>query len=154
MKSRTFESPLGKLTLIEENDEILSLTFDQELNFNDDSYILDLAVQQLHEYFQKKRDKFDLPLNPEGTEFQRRVWNALQEIPFGSTSSYGVLARKLGDPKKMRAIGAANGQNPIPIIIPCHRVIGKDGKMIGFSGGVDRKIKLLEHEGALLAFGG
>jgi len=154
MKSKTFDSPLGKLTLTEENGEITSLTFDEELNFNEESYVLNLATEQLHEYFQKKREKFDLPLNPEGTEFQKRVWNALQEIPLGSTSSYGVLARKLGDPKKMRAIGAANGQNPIPIIIPCHRVIGKDGKMIGFSGGVDRKIKLLEHEGALLAFGG
>jgi len=153
MNAKTFDSPLGRLTITEVNGEIISLSFDETLNFHDNADTIDLAEKQLNEYFENKRESFELPLNPEGTDFQKLVWAELQKIPFGAMSSYGELARKLGDPKKMRAIGAANGQNPIPIIIPCHRVVGKDGKMIGFSGGIRRKIKLLEHEGALLPFG-
>ncbi|MEM7161390.1 MAG: methylated-DNA--[protein]-cysteine S-methyltransferase [Bacteroidota bacterium] len=153
MNSKSFHSPLGRLTLTEINGEIVRLSFDESLDFSDQSSIISKAEEQLNDYFLGRRKRFDLPLNPEGTAFQKNVWEELEKIPFGATSSYGELARKLGDPKKMRAIGAANGQNPIPIIIPCHRVVGKDGKMIGFSGGVERKIKLLEHEGALLAFG-
>jgi methylated-DNA-[protein]-cysteine S-methyltransferase len=93
---------------------------------------------------------FDLPLVFEGTAFQKRVWNLLRDIPYGTTTSYGTLARRLGDPHATRAVGAANGQNPIPIIVPCHRVVGSRGELTGFGGGIDRKRWLLEHEGALL----
>jgi methylated-DNA-[protein]-cysteine S-methyltransferase len=105
----------------------------------------------LEEYFARARTTFDLPLDPSGTAFQRRVWDALRAIPYGATTSYGELARRLGDPRATRAVGTANGQNPIPIIVPCHRVIGAHGELTGFGGGLDRKRWLLEHEGALMA---
>src|SRR2546428_775110 len=108
------------------------------------------ACEQLAEYFAKARTAFDLPLDPPGTPFQRRVWSALRIIPYGTTVSYGELARRLGDVRATRAVGAANGKNPIPIIVPCHRVIGARGELTGFGGGLDRKRWLLEHEGALL----
>ena len=111
--------------------------------------ILDDARLQLSEYFAGERTTFELPIAPDGTEFQRQVWTALRAIPFGGTISYGELARRVGDPKAMRAVGAANGRNPIPIIVPCHRVIGADGSLTGFGGGLDRKRWLLAHEGAM-----
>ncbi len=104
------------------------------------------AIRQLREYFAGKRTDFDLPLAPEGTEFQRAVWARLQEIPYGETISYGELAKRVGNPKASRAVGAANGQNPIPIVIPCHRVIGANGKLTGFGGGLPTKEKLLALE--------
>lgn len=104
------------------------------------------AVCQLKAYFAGKLETFDLPLHPEGTEFQCAVWRALQEIPFGETWSYGELASHIGKPQAMRAVGAANGRNPIPVIIPCHRVIGADGSLTGFGGGLPIKKKLLELE--------
>jgi len=110
--------------------------------------------QQLEEYFARIRTSFDLPLDPVGSEFQRRVWDALRAIPYGTTVSYSDIARRLGDARATRAVGAANGQNPIPIIVPCHRVIGADGDLTGFGGGIERKRWLLEHEGALLQLGG
>jgi methylated-DNA-[protein]-cysteine S-methyltransferase len=106
------------------------------------------ARAQLESYFAGERTTFDLPIAPQGTEFQRQVWTALRAIPFGGTISYGELARRIGDPKAMRAVGSANGRNPIPIIVPCHRVIGADGSLTGFGGGLDRKRWLLAHEGA------
>jgi methylated-DNA-[protein]-cysteine S-methyltransferase len=104
------------------------------------------AIRQLKEYFAGKRVDFDLPLAPEGTEFQRTVWQRLQEIPYGETISYGELAKRVGNPKASRAVGAANGQNPIPIVIPCHRVIGANGKLTGFGGGLPTKEALLALE--------
>ncbi len=104
------------------------------------------AAKQLREYFAGKRADFDLPLAPEGTEFQRTVWRNLQEIPYGETISYGELAKRVGNPKASRAVGAANGQNPIPIVIPCHRVIGANGKLTGFGGGLPTKEALLTLE--------
>jgi methylated-DNA-[protein]-cysteine S-methyltransferase len=109
--------------------------------------------QQLSEYFARTRTTFDLPLDPSGTAFQRRVWDALRAIPYGTTTSYGELARRLGDASATRAVGAANGKNPIPIIVPCHRVVGSRGELTGFGGGLDRKRWLLEHEGVALALG-
>ena len=108
------------------------------------------ACEQLAQYFARSRRTFDIPLDPPGTPFQRRVWSALRIIPYGTTVSYGELARRLGDVRATRAVGAANGKNPIPIIVPCHRVIGARGELTGFGGGLDRKRWLLEHEGALL----
>jgi methylated-DNA-[protein]-cysteine S-methyltransferase len=104
------------------------------------------AVRQLREYFAGKRSDFDLPLAPEGTPFQCEVWRRLQEIPYGETISYGELAKRVGNPKASRAVGAANGQNPIPIVIPCHRVIGSNGKLTGFGGGLPTKEALLALE--------
>ncbi|HEU5261984.1 MAG TPA: methylated-DNA--[protein]-cysteine S-methyltransferase [Gemmatimonadales bacterium] len=115
--------------------------------------LLARARQQLDEYFAGTRTTFDLPLSPAGTPFQRRVWDALRAIPYGTTVSYGELARRLGDRRTTRAVGAANGKNPIPIIVPCHRVVGARGELTGFGGGLDRKRWLLEHEGAALALG-
>jgi len=113
------------------------------------SELLARASEQLAEYFAGTRTTFDLPLDAGGTAFERRVWDALRTIPYGTTLSYSELARRLGDPRATRAVGAANGKNPIPIIVPCHRVIGANGALTGFGGGLDRKRWLLEHEGAL-----
>jgi methylated-DNA-[protein]-cysteine S-methyltransferase len=104
------------------------------------------AIRQLKEYFAGRRSEFDLPLAPEGTEFQREVWKRLQEIPYGETISYGELARRIGNPNASRAVGPANGSNPLPIVIPCHRVIGANGKLTGFGGGLPTKEALLALE--------
>jgi methylated-DNA-[protein]-cysteine S-methyltransferase len=104
------------------------------------------AVYQLNEYFEGKRQNFDLLLNPEGTEFQKKVWSLLSEIPYGKTISYLELSRRFGDEKAIRAVAAANGKNPVWIIIPCHRVIGSDGSLTGYAGGLHRKKWLLNHE--------
>jgi methylated-DNA-[protein]-cysteine S-methyltransferase len=105
--------------------------------------------RQLVEYLTGKRRVFDLPLRLEGTEFQKEVWKAVALVPFGRTSSYGDIARLVGRPKASRAVGAANGANPIPIVIPCHRVIGSDGSLTGYGGGLDLKRRFLAHEGIL-----
>jgi methylated-DNA-[protein]-cysteine S-methyltransferase len=110
--------------------------------------LLDEARRQLVAYFAGRLRAFDLPLAPNGTEFQRRVWTELTTIPFGATISYAQLARRVSSATAVRAVGAANGRNPIPIIVPCHRVIGSDGSLTGFGGGLSRKQWLLRHEGA------
>ncbi len=107
------------------------------------------VVRQLNEYFNSKRKTFDLKLNPKGTEFQKNVWRSLLEIPFGKTTSYLELSRRLGDVKAIRAVANANAKNPLWIIIPCHRVIGSDGSLTGYAGGLHRKEWLLKHEGAI-----
>lgn len=106
----------------------------------------DAAVQQLDEYFAGKRAEFDLPLAPKGTEFQLKVWMALRSIPPGETTSYGAMAEMIGKPTASRAVGAANGKNPISIVVPCHRVIGANGTLTGYGGGLKRKAWLLNHE--------
>ncbi|RXR24420.1 methylated-DNA--[protein]-cysteine S-methyltransferase [Flavobacterium stagni] len=108
--------------------------------------VLKDAVQQLLEYFEGNRTEFQLKLNPNGTEFQQKVWNALLQIPFGKTISYQQLTLQLGDPKAIRAVASANGKNPLWIIVPCHRVIGSDGSLTGYAGGLHRKQWLLDHE--------
>lgn len=115
---------------------------------SDDPYLFGV-FNQLTEYFAGTRKKFDVPLDIVGTEFQKRVWKELQKIPYGKTTSYKNLSEKLGDVKAIRAVGTANGKNPIAIIIPCHRVIGENGKLIGYASGLDLKEKLLHLEGAL-----
>jgi methylated-DNA-[protein]-cysteine S-methyltransferase len=110
------------------------------------------VVAQLHSYFSGRRRHFDLPLEIEGTEFQKKVWTELRSIPYGETISYKELAKRIGKPSAVRAVGAANGANPIPIIIPCHRVIGNDGSLTGFGGGLPLKRKLLELESRQLTF--
>lgn len=109
-------------------------------------HVIHEAIDQLRAYFDGRLTRFDLPLAPAGTEFQRAAWQALREIPFGETITYGEQARRIGRPTATRAIGAANGRNPIPVIVPCHRVIGSDGSLTGFALGTDVKRHLLEHE--------
>jgi methylated-DNA-[protein]-cysteine S-methyltransferase len=110
--------------------------------------LLEEASGQLRAYFTGERREFDLPLAPDGSDFQHRVWKALRQIPYAETISYLELARRLGDPRAVRAVGSANGRNPISIIIPCHRVIGADGSLVGYGGGLERKRWLLRHESA------
>lgn len=112
--------------------------------------VLQQAAQELGEYFAGQRKTFSLPLAPQGTAFQQAAWHALLQIPFGHTISYGQQAKNMGKAKAMRAVGAANGKNPISIIIPCHRVLGANGALTGYSGGIEHKIFLLRHEGVLL----
>jgi len=111
--------------------------------------ILRASVRQLEEYFSGLRTTFDLPLDPPGTPFQRAAWEILRAIPFGHTMTYGEQAQRLGGANKARAVGAANGRNPVSIIVPCHRVIGADGSLTGFAAGVERKAWLLRHEAAI-----
>jgi O-6-methylguanine DNA methyltransferase len=120
--------------------------FDSELYSQNNRVIFEIAIQQLQEYFQKKRTEFHLALNLKGTEFQLKVWNILKTIPYGTTCSYLDVAIKLGDRNMTRAVGGANNKNPIPIIIPCHRVIGQSGNMVGFASGIGIKSQLLQLE--------
>lgn len=142
-------SVLGKLMLEEEDGKIVRLLFERDMPANmkqSDTPTLQKAAQELSEYFAGNRKEFDIPLNPKGTDFQKSVWNALCTIPYGKTMSYGQVAAQIGNPKASRAVGMANNKNPIPILIPCHRVIGANGKLVGYGGGIWIKQKLLELE--------
>ncbi|WP_404344109.1 methylated-DNA--[protein]-cysteine S-methyltransferase [Pseudoalteromonas mariniglutinosa] len=108
-----------------------------------------LCIEQLNEYFAKQRQEFTVPLDTQGTPFQQAVWQALSDVPFGTVKSYGDIARTINKPKAVRAVGAANGKNPISIIVPCHRIIGANGKLTGYAGGIERKQWLLTHEGII-----
>ncbi|WP_273568848.1 methylated-DNA--[protein]-cysteine S-methyltransferase [Maribacter halichondriae] len=130
------EDGLSAITVLDTSEEITKIIPEA----------LEDAMYQLQEYFEGQRKVFDLELNPEGTDFQRRVWEALLNIPFGKTVSYLELSKTLGDVKAIRAVAAANGKNPLWIIVPCHRVIGSDGSLTGYAGGLHRKKWLLEHE--------
>lgn len=142
------DSPLGSLLLQGDADGIqkLSVMEDPQDPSAEIPAELQSAAQQIHEYFQGQRSSFDLKLNPQGTSFQKQVWTQLAEIPFGKTATYMDMAKRLGDPKSIRAAASANGKNPIMIIIPCHRVIGSDGSLTGYAGGLWRKKWLLKHE--------
>lgn len=113
--------------------------------------LLDEAARQLRAYFEGRLRRFDLPLDPQGTEFQKRVWRELETIPFGEIRTYAQVAAAIGEPRAVRAVGAANGANPLPIVVPCHRVIGSSGKLVGYGGGLPMKKRLLELEGRNLA---
>lgn len=150
-------SPLGDLLITGNGDAITAVFMDGQDglnkldgNYQDNKSVFKNAIQQLKAYFAKELTSFDLPLQPKGTEFQQQVWQALTTIPYGQTWSYKKQALSISAPKAMRAVGAANGKNPIAIIIPCHRVVGSSGKLTGYAGGLDRKRWLLEHEGAQL----
>lgn len=152
LQCRTVDSPVGPLTLAGRDGRLMHLrmvdqTYEPSRNgwVNDDS-AFDAAVTQLDEYFAGDRTEFKLDLEMVGTPFQRRVWDALQTIPYGQTCSYGEIAREIGSPGAFRAVGLANGHNPIGIIVPCHRVIGANGSLTGYGGGLDRKRALLELE--------
>ena len=142
-------SPLGNLLIVELDDSLVSVGFtENNITPSPDTEILSKTKTQLDEYFSGTRKEFELPLNPLGTDFQKKVWQELQLIPYGVTKTYQQVANRLGDPKSIRAAARANGQNPIAIIIPCHRVIGSNGEMTGFAGGIPRKKDLLSLEGA------
>lgn len=157
---RTIETPVGKLFLTASDAALTELLFENhraevdgvpqasETLFEDGTphTILDQAEQQLSEYFAGERKTFTVPVAPQGTGFQHAVWAELQKIPFGETISYIELARRMGDEKKTRAVGLANGKNPISIIIPCHRVIGANGHLIGYGGGIENKRWLIDFE--------
>lgn len=142
-----FHSPLGWLELKTSHDAIISLLFRQQAGESTGTTdITRQCIQQLTEYFAGDRVIFDVPLQPAGSDFQTTVWKELGRIPYGETISYMTLAKRLGDEKLVRAVGAANGRNPIAIIVPCHRVIGASGKLVGYAGELWRKEWLLKHE--------
>ncbi len=149
----TFESPVGPLLLAGSKAGLLLVSFasgnrprNVDPEWRPDTTAFVEVVQQLQSYFAGERKNFDLALILEGSDFQKRVWTALRKIPYGETISYKELAEMIGSPRAVRAVGAANGANPIPIIIPCHRVIGNDGSLTGFGGGLPLKKQLLELE--------
>ena len=153
---KDMESPVGKLKLVANANALVAILWERErpnriklaiLKCNPQQPILVETERQLQEYFAGTRNEFHLPLELAGTEFQKKVWRALREIPFGQTRSYLDLAKSIGSAKAVRAVGAANGKNPLSIIVPCHRVIGANGALTGFAGGVEVKAKLLAHEG-------
>ena len=147
METAYIKTPLGIATIIgDENGISVISVSDEGENSNAIPTILQDAVSQLNAYFDGKRNDFDFKLNPKGTDFQQKVWKGLLEIPFGKTCSYMDLSKKLGDVKAIRAVASANGKNPLWIVIPCHRVIGTDGSLTGYAGGLWRKKWLLEHE--------
>ncbi|RYP84659.1 methylated-DNA--[protein]-cysteine S-methyltransferase [Nocardioides guangzhouensis] len=150
------ESPVGDLRIVERNGSVVAIEFSpfrppadgRPLGARDDEHpVLKETVRQLTAYFQRDLKEFDLPLAPDGTEFQQRVWDQLLAIGYGETATYGQIAHRLGHTNAAsRAVGLANGRNPIPIVIPCHRVIGADGTLTGYAGGMERKQTLLELE--------
>ena len=161
---RTLKTPVGVLRLAASEDRVLALEWTRRrsepalerwlrrhIPHAAETPVLRAALAELREYFAGKRREFDVPVDPAGTDFQRRVWSAVAAIPFGETTSYGKIAAALGGPQLARAVGAAVGANPIAIIIPCHRVVGSDDSLTGYGGGLRTKIWLLRHEGVLLA---
>ncbi|MBW2937183.1 methylated-DNA--[protein]-cysteine S-methyltransferase [Aureisphaera sp. CAU 1614] len=147
MNQYSMNSPIGTLSIYGDDMGISKVVFrESEITSEQIPDSLKDAVNQLTEYFEGKRNHFNLQLNPKGTDFQKKVWQQLQQIPFGKTTSYRAMANLLGDPKVIRAAASANGKNPIAIIIPCHRVIGSDGSLTGYAGGLHRKKWLLQHE--------
>ena len=154
--SAIVDSPVGPLTLVASDvglqavlwpdDSEGRVRFSHDVTEQPQHPTLAAAAQQITEYFAGGREQFDLPLDPQGTEFQVEVWRSLASIPFGETASYGEQAERIGRPKAVRAVGAANGKNPLSIVLPCHRVIGANGSLTGFAGGLDTKRFLLDHE--------
>ena len=160
----TIESPFGPLTLVASPRGLRAIEWPGErrpdgrgaesrvesIASKSTEVLLRAAAAQFREYFAGERTTFDLPLDPIGTPFQQAVWAVLRTIPYGTTISYGEQARRLGDVKKARAVGSANGRNPLPIVVPCHRVIGSTGRLVGFAAGTDAKAWLLDHERGVL----
>jgi len=150
----TYQSPLGEIALTANDNGLSALAFQTGKSpitlagLTEDKSKFNQVIQQLTEYFDGDRKHFDLPLAPSGTNFQQQVWQALIQIPCGETKSYGWIAKRINNEKAVRAVGSANGANPIALIVPCHRVIGSNGKLTGYAGGLALKAKLLMHEGA------
>jgi methylated-DNA-[protein]-cysteine S-methyltransferase len=151
MRYSTLPTPIGELVLTADPDGALTRLYlpnrpPDTSGWERDDALLEPVLRQLGEYFAGERTEFDLPLEPAGTPFQRSTWLALREIPYAETINYGQLALRVGNPKASRAVGLANGRNPISIVVPCHRVIGADGSLTGYGGGLDRKRLLLDLE--------
>jgi len=149
------DTPIGTLRLVSDGESITKIEFPEQFQPDDggtktNDAALTACATQLTEYFSGQRNQFTLPLNAGGTDFQQEVWAALSKIPFGELRSYSDIAVAIGRPKAVRAVGAANGRNPLPIVVPCHRVIGSNGSLTGFAGGLAMKTQLLKLEGALL----
>lgn len=158
LSSTEMDSPVGSLTLVASDAGLRAVLWPTDtprrvpldsgstVEPNGEHPVLVEAVRQLREYFEGRRRDFDLPLDPAGTDFQQSAWTALRSIPYGTTVSYGEQAERMGDKRKARAVGAANGKNPISIVVPCHRVVGANGSLTGFAGGIETKDWLLTHE--------
>lgn len=141
-------SPLGPIVVRSDGHNITAIEFSSaRLDASAECEVLTKAVTQLERYFSGDLKQFDLPLRPQGTEFQRQVWQALQAVPHGRTASYATIAKAIDNPKGVRAVGMANSRNPIAIVVPCHRIIGANGSLTGYAGGLDKKAWLLQHEG-------
>ncbi|HSU95656.1 MAG TPA: methylated-DNA--[protein]-cysteine S-methyltransferase [Gemmatimonadaceae bacterium] len=147
------DSPIGELTLVARDGVLTGVYFPGHTRLPNPAAFgqrvdtgFEASVQQLGEYFRGERTQFDLPLAPHGSEFQLRVWSLLREIPYGETRSYGQLAKELGNPLLAREVGGANARNPLSIVVPCHRVVGADGRLVGYAGGLERKQFLLDLE--------
>lgn len=145
-----YNTDIGKIGIADNGKAITNVYFNESPQLKDteimETDLLKEAAQQLKDYLAGKRKNFNIPLMPEGTEFQQNVWKALQQIPYGKTCTYGEIARKIGNPKACRAVGMANNKNPIGIFIPCHRVIGANGRLVGYAGGLEMKEHLLAIE--------
>jgi len=145
-----YDFPMGTMGIAQENDAITHISFKGLGNFDGyeikETQLIKRTAMEIEEYFAGKRRSFDIPLSMSGTDFQRLVWKALQTIPFGETRSYKDIAIQIGNPKACRAVGMANNKNPVAIVVPCHRVIGQDGSMTGYAGGIDVKEYLLDVE--------
>ncbi|MCB1687205.1 MAG: methylated-DNA--[protein]-cysteine S-methyltransferase [Halioglobus sp.] len=155
MNVQYLDTPIGTLRLLSSGTELTGIEFDGQYSGGDVTYceqtdsVLTACAGQLADYFAQRRRHFDLPLRAQGTPFQHAVWRALAEIPYGELRSYRDIAQTIGNPAAVRAVGAANGRNPIPIVVPCHRVIGSNGSLTGFAGGLATKTYLLQLEGSL-----
>ncbi|WP_298246851.1 methylated-DNA--[protein]-cysteine S-methyltransferase [uncultured Christiangramia sp.] len=147
MKQASIKTPLGIATILGDENGIHEIKVDDSTEESSEiPEVLKSVILQLQQYFSGKRQSFDLQLNPKGTDFQKKVWEELKNIPYGATVSYLDLSRKLGDEKAIRAVASANGKNPLWIVVPCHRVIGSDGSLSGYAGGLHRKKWLLDLE--------
>ena len=148
MYSKIIQSSVGQIEIIADDHSILSVSFVKERKntFRHSNHLCDLAAKKLELYFLGKIKSFNLPIKFKGTEFQNKVWKALCQIPYGETWSYQDIAIKIGNKNSCRAVGGANNKNPLGIIVPCHRVVGKNGSMVGYAGGIDYKVKLLQLE--------
>ena len=142
------DTPIGTLWLEADGAGLSSIAFDGPVGSHSDDLLLREAESQLRAYFAGELTRFDLPLSPRGTEFQRRVWDAVARTPYGTTTTYSAVAAALGRPGACRAVGAANGRNPLPIVVPCHRLVGASGALTGYGGGLERKRALLDLEAA------
>ena len=147
----SYETKLGSVTIVEEDGALLAITTHRTYEgIKQETPLINEAYRQLSEYLLGERKRFDLPLNPHGTVFQQQVWKALCDIPYGETRSYKQIAEAIGNPKAVRAVGMANNRNPLLIVVPCHRVIGANGKLVGYGAGIEKKEFLLKLEKSLL----
>lgn len=145
---KIYDTSIGKINIIQEGEYIVKICFDEELKDIEikETKLILKTISEIKEYLEGKRKEFDIPIKLQGTKFQKKVWNELLKIPYGETCSYKDIAIRINNEKGVRAVGMANHNNPIAIIVPCHRVIGKNGKLVGYAGGIDIKSKLLEIE--------